>query len=220
MGRQNEAGAVEENEDLEECKDVEDRKDAEEQSGLEGVGGLVDAQASTAEEEPSAHIAGKTVIRLRITHIGSDYEAPVGAGTCEICIVRWIAKICDLDFEITDLETGATWDVKVSTLHHEKWNFVWEYGTSPFVLSHVLSRIAVIVDKLRLADPYGRELIVQRIMQEADLARLPERIIERLDGAYIVSDEWFDPDYHLYTRYDPANFEEWQVTEGWEFVYE
>ena len=51
----------------------------------------------------------KTQIRARITHVGSEYRKDVTSGTCELCIADWSARIRDISFELTDVDTGATW---------------------------------------------------------------------------------------------------------------
>ena len=67
-----------------------------------------DASEATATQQ-GAGVDGKTQIRARITHVGSEYRKDVTSGTCELCIVDWSARIRDISFELTDVDTGATW---------------------------------------------------------------------------------------------------------------
>lgn len=70
--------------------------------------------------------AATTQIRARITHVGSEYRKDVTSGTCELCITDWSARICDISFELTDANTGITWQATTPTLHVGRWNDIWE----------------------------------------------------------------------------------------------
>ena len=82
--------------------------------------------------------AAKTQIRARITHVGSEYRKAVTSGTCELCITDWSARIRDISFELTDVETGATWQATIPPLHVGRWNDAWEIRVNPFHLSKAL----------------------------------------------------------------------------------
>ena len=43
-----------------------------------------------------AEKAGKTRLRARIAHVGSEYRRDVTSGTCELCIAEWTARIRDI----------------------------------------------------------------------------------------------------------------------------
>lgn len=53
--------------------------------------------------------AAQMQIRARITRVGSEYRKDVTSGTCELCIADWGARIRDISFELTDVNTGITW---------------------------------------------------------------------------------------------------------------
>ena len=58
--------------------------------------------------QQGAGVDGKTQIRARITHVGSEYRKDVTSGTCELCIADWSARIRDISFELTDVNIGTT----------------------------------------------------------------------------------------------------------------
>lgn len=91
-------------------------------------------------------VAGKTQIRARIEHVGSEYRKDVTSGTCELCVTDWRARICDISFELTDINTGATWEAVTPTLHVGPWNDIWEVRVNPFALSKALRHVTLTVD--------------------------------------------------------------------------
>ena len=99
---------------------------------------------------------GKTRIRARIAHVGSEYRKDVTSGTCELCIADWSARIRDISFELTDVNTGATWQATTPTLHVGRWNDAWEVRVNPFLLSNALAHVTFVVDTDRLNDEDGR----------------------------------------------------------------
>ena len=97
----------------------------------------------------------KTQIRARIVHVGSEYRKDVTSGTCELCVTDWRARICDISFELTDINTGATWEAVTPTLHVGPWNDIWEVRVNPFALSKALRHVTLSVDAGRLADAHN-----------------------------------------------------------------
>ena len=90
-----------------------------------GVGEATEMQQEVDEAKATrqgARGAAKTQIRARITHVGSEYRKAVASGTCELCITDWSARIRDISFELTDVNTGATWQTTIPTLHVGRWN--------------------------------------------------------------------------------------------------
>lgn len=116
--------------------------------------GLGETVAATMRQRSGE--AGKTRIRARITHVGSEYRKDVTSGTCELCIADWSARIRDISFELTDVNTGATWQATTPTLHVGRWNDVWEVRVNPFLLSNALAHVTFVVDTDRLNDEDGR----------------------------------------------------------------
>ena len=127
--------------------------------------------------------AGKTRIRARITHVGSEYRKDVTSSTCELCIADWSARIRDISFELTDIYTGATWQVTTPTLHVGRWNDVWEVRVNPFLLSKALAHVTLVVDTDRLNDDDGRALIALGILEAVEGCTRASEMVEHLDGA-------------------------------------
>ena len=134
--------------------------------------------------------ATKTQIHARITHVGSEYCKAVTSGTCELCITDWSARIRDISFELTDVDTGATWQTTTQTLHVGRWNDIWEVRVRPFHLSKALAHVTLIVDMDRLNDEGGRALIALGILEAVEACGRASEMVERLDGAYIYDDDW------------------------------
>ena len=123
--------------------------------------------ATTAQQR--TRDAGKTRIRARIAHVGSEYRKDVTSGTCELCIAGWSARIRDISFELTDVNTRVTWQATTPTLHVGRWNDIWE---------------------VRLNDDDGRALIALGILEAVEACTRASEMVERLDGAYIHDDDW------------------------------
>lgn len=136
------------------------------------------------------HGAAKTQIRARITHVGSEYRKAVTSGTCELCITDWSARIRDISFELTDVDTGATWQTTTPTLHVGRWNDIWEVCVNPFHLSKALAHVTLVVDTDRLNDEGGRALIALGILEAVEACTRASEMVERLDGAYIHNGDW------------------------------
>ena len=136
------------------------------------------------------HGAAKTQIRARITHVGSEYRKAVTSGTCELCITDWSARIRDISFELTDVDTGATWQTTTPTLHVGRWNDIWEVCVNPFHLSKALAHVTLVVDTDRLNDEGGRALIALGILEAVEVCTRASEMGERLDGAYIHNGDW------------------------------
>ncbi len=134
--------------------------------------------------------AAKTQICARITHVGSEYRKDVTSGTCELCIADWSARIRDISFELTDINTGITWQATTPTLHVGRWNDVWEVRVNPFHLSKALAHVTLVVDTGCLNDEDGRVLIALGILEAVEACTRASEMIERLDGAYIYDDDW------------------------------
>ena len=139
----------------------------------------------------------KTRIRARITHVGSEYRKAVTSGTCELCITDWSARIRDISFELTDVDTGATWQTTTQTLHVGRWNDIWEVRVRPFHLSKALAHVTLIVDTDRLNDEGGRALIALGILEAVEACGRACEMVERLDGAYIHDDDWDEEQFIL-----------------------
>lgn len=133
---------------------------------------------------------GKAQIRARITHVGSEYRKDVTSGTCELCIADWSARIRDISFELTDVNTGITWEATTPTLHVGRWNDVWEVRVNPFHLSKALAHVTLVVDTVRLHDADGRTLIALGILEAVEACTRASEMVERLDGTYIHDDDW------------------------------
>ena len=134
--------------------------------------------------------AAKTRIRARITHVGSEYRKAVTSGTCELCITDWSARIRDISFELTDVDTGATWQTTTPTLHVGRWNDIWEVRINPFHLSKALAHVTLVVDTDRLNDEGSRAFIALGILEAVEACGRASEMIERLDGAHIHDDDW------------------------------
>lgn len=132
----------------------------------------------------------KTQIRARIVHVGSEYRKDVTSGTCELCITDWRARIRDISFELTDINTGATWEAVTPTLHVGPWNDIWEVRVNPFALSKALRHVTLTVDAGRLAGARGRTRIALEILEAVERVDRASAMVERLDGAYIHNDDW------------------------------
>ena len=141
--------------------------------------------------------AAKTQIRARITHVGSEYRKEVTSGTCELCIADWSARIRDISFELTDVNTGTTWQVTTPTLHVGCWNDVREVRVNPFHLSKALAHVTLVVDTDRLDDADGRTLIALGILEAVEACTRSSEMVECLDGAYIHDDDWDEEQFVL-----------------------
>jgi len=140
--------------------------------------------------QQGTHGATKTRIRARITHVGSEYRKDVTSGTCELCITDWSARIRDISFELTDVDTGATWQTTTPTLHVGRWNDIWEIRINPFRLSKVLAHVTLVVDTDRLNGEGGCALIALGILEAVEACTRASEMVERLDGAYIHNGDW------------------------------
>lgn len=140
--------------------------------------------------QQGAGVDGKKQIRARITHVGSEYRKDVTSGTCELCIADWSARIRDISFELTDANTGATWQATTPTLHVGRWNDVWEVRVNPFHLSKALAHVTLVVDTVRLYDADGRTLIALGILEAVESCTRASEMIERLGGTYVHDDDW------------------------------
>lgn len=141
--------------------------------------------------------SAKTQLRARITHVGSEYRKHVTSGTCELCITDWSARIRDISFELTDVDTGATWQTTTPTLHVGRWNDIWEVRLDPFHLSKALAHVTLVVDTERLHDEGGRALIALGILEAVEACTRASEMVERLDGAYIHDDDWDEEQFIL-----------------------
>ena len=134
--------------------------------------------------------AAQTQICARITHVGSEYRKAVTSGTCELCITDWNARIRDISFELTDVDTGATCQTTTPTLHVGRWTDIWEVRVNPFHLSKALAHVILVVDTDRLNDEGGRALIALGILEAVEACTRASEMVERLNGAYIHDDDW------------------------------
>ena len=157
--------------------------------------GLGETVAATMRQRSGE--AGKTRIRARITHVGSEYRKDVTSGTRELCIADWSARIRDISFELTDVNTGATWQATTPTLHAGRWNDIWEVRVNPFQLSKALARVSLVVDIDRLNDEDGRALIALGILEAVEACTRASAMVERLDGTYIHDDDWDEEQFSL-----------------------
>ena len=165
-----------------------------------GVGEAVEMQQEAGEAKATrqgARGAAKMQIRARITRVGSEYRKPVTSGTCELCITDWSARIRDISFELTDLNTGITWQAATPTLHVGRWNDIWEVRVNPFHLSKALAHVTLIVDTGCLNDENGRALIAFGILEAVEACTRASEMVERLDGAYIHDDDWDEEQFVL-----------------------
>ena len=158
-----------------------------------GAGEATEMQQEAGQAKATrqgARGAAKTPIRARITHVGSEYRKAGTSGTCELCITDWSARIRDISFELTDVDTGATWQTTTPTLHVGRWNDICEVRVNPFHLSKPLAHITLVVDTDRLNDKGGRALIALGILEAVEACTRASEMIERLDGTYIHDDDW------------------------------
>lgn len=165
-----------------------------------GAGAAMEIQQEAGEAmvtRRGARGEAKTRIRARITHVGSEYRKAVTSGTCELCITDWSARIRDISFELTDVDTGATWQTTTQTLHVGRWNDIWEVRVRPFHLSKALAHVTLIVDTDRLNDEGGRALIALGILEAVEACGRACEMVERLDGAYIHDDDWDEEQFIL-----------------------
>jgi hypothetical protein len=157
---------------------------------------LLGCPQSDEGEDEDMNVA-QTQIRARITHVGSEYRKAVTSGTCELCITDWSARIRDISFELTDVDTGATWQTTTQTLHVGRWNDIWEVRVRPFHLSKALAHVTLIVDTDRLNDEGGRALIALGILEAVEACGRASEMVEYLDGAYIHDDDWDEEQFIL-----------------------
>ena len=165
-----------------------------------GAGAAMEIQQEAGEAmvtRRGARGEAKTQIRARITHVGSEYRKAVTSGTCELCITDWSARIRDISFELTDVDTGATWQTTTQTLHVGRWNDIWEVRVRPFHLSKALAHVTLIVDTDRLNDEGGRALIALGILEAVEACGRASEMVERLDGAHIHDDDWDEEQFIL-----------------------
>lgn len=116
--------------------------------------------------------------------------------TCELCITDWSARIRDISFELTDVDTGATWQTIIPTLHVGRWADIWEIRVKSFRLSKALAHVTLVVDMDRLNDEGGRALIALGILEAVEACTRASEMVERLDGAYIHND-WGEEQFIL-----------------------
>lgn len=158
-----------------------------------GAGEAMEMQQEAGEAKAmrqGARGAAKTWIRARITHVGSEYRKDVTSGTCELCIADWSARVRNISFELTDANTGTTWQVTTPTLHVGRWNDIWEVRVNPFHLSKALAHVTLVVDTDRLNDEGGRALIALGILEAVEACPRASEMVKRLDGAYIHDNDW------------------------------
>lgn len=165
-----------------------------------GAGEATEMQQEAGEAKAArqgARGAAKTQIRARITHVGSEYRKAVTSGTCELCITNWNARIRDISFELTDVNTGATWQTTTPTLHVGRWNDIWEVRVNPFHLSKALAHVTLVADTDRLNDEGGRALIALGVLEAVEACGRASEMVEHLDGAYIHDDDWDEEQFIL-----------------------
>jgi len=165
-----------------------------------GAGEATEMQQEAGQAKATrqgARGAAKTQIRARITHVGSEYRKAVTSGTCELCITDWSARIRDISFELTDVDTGATWQTTTPTLHVGRWNDIWEVRLDPFHLSKALAHVTLVVDMDRLNDEGGRALIALGILEAVEACTRASEMVERLDGTCIHDDDWEEEQFIL-----------------------
>lgn len=166
--------------------------------GTAKVAPLSDGEPMAMYEEASQVVAtqqgagldGKTQIRARITHVGSEYRKDVTSGTCELCIADWSARVRDISFELMNVNTGTTWQATTPTLHVGRWNDVWELRVNPFHLSKALAHVTLVVDTDRLNDEGGRVLIALGILEAVEACTRASEMVKCLEGTYIHDDDW------------------------------
>lgn len=110
--------------------------------------------AVAAVARRGVEIAGKTRIRTRIAHVGSEYRRVLTLDACELCIADWAVGAIGIPFEFADLDTGATWEIVTPTLHVGPWIDIWEVRVNPFALSTALRHVTLTVDARRHADTH------------------------------------------------------------------
>lgn len=165
-----------------------------------GVGEATEKQQEAGETmvtRQGVRGAAKTRIRARITHVGSEYRKAVTSGTCELCITDWSARIRDISFELTDVNTGAMWQTTTPTLHVGRWTDIWEVRVNPFHLSKALAHVTLVVDADRLNDEDGRALIALGILEAVEACTRASEMVERLNGTYIHDDDWDEEQFIL-----------------------
>ena len=109
----------------------------------------------------------------------------------------WSARIRDISFELTDVDTGATWQTTTPALHVGRWNDIWEVRVNPFHLSKALAHVILVVDTDRLNDEGGRVLIALGILEAVEACGRASEMVERLNGAYIHDDDWDEEQFIL-----------------------
>ena len=129
--------------------------------------------------------------------MGSEYRKDVTSGTCELCIADWSARIRDISFEFTDVDTGARWQATTPTLHVGRWHDIWEIRLDPFHLSKALAHLTLVVDMDRLNDEGGRAPIALGILEAVEACGRASEMVERLDGTYIHDDDWDEEQFSL-----------------------
>lgn len=147
--------------------------------------------------QQGAGVDGKAQFRASIMHVGSEYRKDVTSGTCELSIADWSARIRDISFEFTDVNTGSTWQATTPTLHVGRWNDVWELRVNPFHLSKALAHVTLVVDTDRLDDADGRILIALGILEAVEACTRASEMVERLDATYIHDDDWDEEQFVL-----------------------
>ena len=129
--------------------------------------------------------------------MGSEYRRDVTSGTCELCIAEWAAAIRDISFELTDINTDATWKTVAPTLHVGPWNDIWEVRTSPSLPSTELPHVILTVAARRHADAHDRTRIALEILEAVERLDRASAMVDRLDGAYIHDDDWDEEQFIL-----------------------
>ena len=129
--------------------------------------------------------------------MGSEYRRDVTSGTCELCIAEWAAAIRDISFELTDINTDATWETVTPILHVGPWNDIWEVWVNPFALSTTLSHVILTVDARRHADAHDRTRIALEILEAVERLDRASAMVDGLDGAYNHDDDWDEEQFIL-----------------------
>ena len=129
--------------------------------------------------------------------MGSEYRRDVTSGTCELCIAEWAAAIRDISFELTDINTDATWETVTPILHVGPWNDIWEVWVNPFALSTTLPLYSPRVAGGRPAAPHDRTRIALEILEAVERLDRASAMVDGLDGAYIHDDDWDEEQFIL-----------------------
>ena len=153
--------------------------------------------AVAAVARRGAEIAGKTRIRTRTVHVGSEYRRDVASSTCELCIAEWSAAVRDITFEFAATDGSATWETITPILHVGPWNDIWEVWVNPFALSTTLPHVILTVDAQRHADAHDRTRIALEILVAVERLDRASAMVDRLDGAYIHDDDWDEEQFIL-----------------------